>query len=130
MSFSSLSILYSKQRYGHRSTSLTPITSAMLCYVMLVSPNTIGNSLVVGSKYFCLYFAELIIFSSVLCYQGKLHIYFHISVCVVLCAIWTVADNIRRLHNPTCRRFDSPLVVVTKHRTGPTYRCFRALFMT
>ena len=32
MSFSSLSILYSKQRYGHRSTSLTPITSAMLCY--------------------------------------------------------------------------------------------------
>ena len=34
MSFSSLSILYSKQRYGHRSTSLTPITSAMLCYVM------------------------------------------------------------------------------------------------
>ena len=28
--------LYSKQRYGHRSTSLTPITSAMLCYVMLV----------------------------------------------------------------------------------------------
>ena len=33
MSFSSLSILYSKQRYGHRSTSLTPITSAMLCYV-------------------------------------------------------------------------------------------------
>jgi len=35
LSFSSLSILYSKQRYGHRSTSLTPITSAMLCYVML-----------------------------------------------------------------------------------------------
>ena len=35
MSFSSPSILYSKQRYGHRSTSLTPITSAMLCYVML-----------------------------------------------------------------------------------------------
>jgi len=34
LSFSSLSILYSKQRYGHRSTSLTPITSAMLCYVM------------------------------------------------------------------------------------------------
>jgi len=28
----SLTILYSKQRYGHRSTSLTPITSAMLCY--------------------------------------------------------------------------------------------------
>jgi len=25
LSFSSLSILYSKQRYGHRSTSLTPI---------------------------------------------------------------------------------------------------------
>jgi len=36
LSFSSLSILYSKQRYGHRSTSLTPITSAMLCYVMLL----------------------------------------------------------------------------------------------
>jgi len=34
-STASLSILYSKQRYGHRSTSLTPITSAMLCYVML-----------------------------------------------------------------------------------------------
>jgi len=36
LSFSSLSILYSKQRYGHRSTSLTPITSAMLCYAMLL----------------------------------------------------------------------------------------------
>jgi len=35
LSFSSLSILYSKQQYEHRSTSLTPITSAMLCYVML-----------------------------------------------------------------------------------------------
>ena len=33
MSFSSLSILYSKQRYGHRSTSLTPIRYVMLCYV-------------------------------------------------------------------------------------------------
>ena len=30
-----LTIIFFKQRYGHRSTSLTPIISAMLCYVML-----------------------------------------------------------------------------------------------
>ena len=29
--------LYPKQRYGHRSTSLTPITSAMLCYVITMT---------------------------------------------------------------------------------------------
>ena len=44
--FNGFSILYSKQRYGHRSTSLTPITSAMLCYVMyriVVSTKTVQH---------------------------------------------------------------------------------------
>jgi len=49
--FFEFTIISSKERYGHRSISLTPITSALLCYVILrYNSNLLGCTFSLASR--------------------------------------------------------------------------------